>query len=47
MVSFEQFEEKLCKQLCVPKDRLRLSMNAKPEEVKRVDIPFDLELAKK
>lgn len=45
-VNFQQFKEKLCKLLCVPKDKLRLSMNVKKEDIEKIDIPLDLKLTK-
>lgn len=45
-VNFEQFLEKLHKELCVPKKMLRLSMNAKQEDLKIIYIPWTLKLSR-
>lgn len=46
-VHYEDFIKKLQKQLCVPLNHLRLSMNFKKEELKRIQIPWDLNIKKK
>jgi len=45
-VTFEQFLRRLHSELCVPKNMLRLSMNAKEEDIKTVSIPWTLKLSR-
>lgn len=45
-VNFEQFVEQLRKELCVPKNMLRLSMNVKEEDIKTINIPWTLKLSR-
>lgn len=45
-VNFEEFINRLHKELCVPKNMLRLSMNVKDVEVKSVSIPWTLKLSR-
>lgn len=43
-VNFEQFIDQLRKELCVPKNMLRLSMNAKESDIEKINIPWSLKL---
>lgn len=45
-VNFQQFVDRLHKELCVPKNMLRLSMNAKEEDIKTITIPWTLKLSR-
>lgn len=45
-VSFEQFVEILCRELCVPTNMLRLSTNAKKEDLEIIRIPWMLKLTR-
>ena len=45
-VTFEQFISRLHNELCVPKNMLRLSMNAKEEDIKAISIPWTLKLSR-
>lgn len=45
-VNFEQFVERLCKELCVPKNMLRLSMKAEEQELKTISIPWTFKLSR-
>ncbi|CAA0155120.1 Peptidase C14 [Tenacibaculum maritimum] len=46
-VNYKQFIQTLQKELCVPLNHLRLSMNVKEEDLKRIYIPWDFKLKKK
>lgn len=45
-VNFDQFLEKLHKELCVPKKMLRLSMNAEQEAIRQIYIPWTFRLSR-
>lgn len=45
-VNMEQFLEKLYKELCVPKNMLRLSSNVNMDEVKYITMPWTLKLTR-
>jgi hypothetical protein len=45
-VNFEQFIDRLCKELCVPKNMLRLSMNTKEADINIINIPWRLKLSR-
>lgn len=46
IISYKKFEEDLCKQLCVPKSKLRLSMNFDEKDLKRIETPFPFKLSR-
>jgi hypothetical protein len=46
-VNYQQFIETLQKELCVPINHLRLSMNVKEEDLTRIHIPWNFDLKKK
>lgn len=46
-VNFEQFIEKLCNELTVPKKMLRLSMNERGTDIKTINIPWQLKLSRR
>lgn len=45
-VDYNQFIETLQNELCVPKERLRLSMNVNEEDINHIQMPWNLKLVK-
>ena len=46
-VSYNKFYESLCKELCIPKDKLRITFNVNKDDIKMVRMPWELKLSKK
>lgn len=46
-VDYKQFIETIQSELCVPKERLRLSMNVNEEDINHIQMPWNLKLTKK
>lgn len=46
IVSYRELIDKICKELCVPKSKLRLSKNVDDTDLKKIDIPYPFKLTK-